>query len=100
MRGSRLVGIDSIRKLTTPGSVRTVREQEESRRRKKREVKEVKEAKEEKERQTLPRTFCPEEVSVPLLPSLPKPAPLPFLPCIAHLAQHDRLLRPRRARHV
>jgi hypothetical protein len=38
-----LVGIDSIRKLTTPGSVATVREQEERRRieDKRREAKEV-----------------------------------------------------------
>jgi hypothetical protein len=45
-----LVGIDSIRKLTTPGSVLTVREQDERASRKRREVKEVKEAKEVREK--------------------------------------------------
>src|SRR5580658_7567251 len=100
MRGSKFVGIDSIRKLTTPGSVWTVREQEESRRRKEREGKEAKEVREEKERKTALNAFRLEEVSVPLPPSLPKPPPLPFLPCIAHLAQHYRLLRTRCARNV
>jgi hypothetical protein len=46
------VGIDSIRKLTTPGSVATVREQDVRRRiasRKKREEREVEEVKDAKE---------------------------------------------------
>jgi hypothetical protein len=49
------VGIDSIRKLTTPGSVATLREQEEieSARRSSREVMEVKEAKDKSPRITL-----------------------------------------------
>src|ERR1700687_4732043 len=44
--GSKLVGIDSIRKLTTPGSVWTEGLQEESARTRRREVKETKEVKE------------------------------------------------------
>src|ERR1700680_1462325 len=56
--GSRLVGMDSIRKLTTPGSVAMVREQEErrkieERRREVKEAKEVKDAEEVKEPSTV-----------------------------------------------
>src|SRR3981189_3381275 len=52
IRGSRLVGIDSITKLTTPGSVATVRAQEERKRSEdsRREVKDIKEVKDLAER--------------------------------------------------
>src|ERR1019366_1648723 len=86
IRGSRFVGIDSMRKLTTPGSVATEREQEESARSamSSREAKEIEEAKEVKEVKEIKdkaplilrlARWC--EVSVPPLPSLPKPHLLP-----------------------
>src|SRR6202521_3302308 len=101
IRGSKFVGIDSTRKLTTPGSVLTVREQDESESRRRREVKDVKEAKEVKEKTPHPE-LRPRlsEGCVPLLPLNPKPPLLPPLTCIAHLTQHDCLFRSRRARHV
>jgi hypothetical protein len=51
IRGSKFVGIDSIRKLTTPGSVPALREQEESEsaRRSSRKGKDLKEVEEIKE---------------------------------------------------
>jgi hypothetical protein len=63
-----LVGIDSIRKLTTPGSVETDRVQEESARR--REIKEIKEAKDVKEK-ALRGTPLEVGRSAPLLPPPP-----------------------------
>lgn len=112
IRGSKLVGIDSIRKLTAPGSVVTVREQDEiaSARKSRREVKKIEEAKEvrevkevkEKARPIMPRPRLG-AVSDPPLLSLPKPPLFPLLPlltCIAHLAEHDRLPRPSCPRHI
>src|SRR5579864_8180884 len=104
IRGSKFVGIDSIRKLTTPGSVATLRKQEEieSAKRSKREAKEVEEVKEVKEAKdkstciTLRRCG----ISVPPPPLLPKLPLRLFLTCITHLAQHDGLLRSGRPRHV
>src|SRR5579864_6403375 len=95
--GSKFVGIDSIRKLTTPGSVATVREQDESESERRREVKDVREAKEAKEAKEVkphpePRPRLDED-SVHLFSPLPKPPLLPPLSCIAHLAQHDRFVR-------
>ena len=58
IRGSKLVGIVSIKKLTTPGSVLKVREQEESKNAtEKMKVKDIKEALETKE--TILRAIIP-----------------------------------------
>src|ERR1019366_7313065 len=101
--------MDSIRKLTTPGSVATERVQEESRKtERRREVKEIKEAKEVKEvEEKTPRATLrfgsasdPLLPLLPPLPLLPRPPPLPFSPCITHLAKHGRLLRSGSSRHV
>src|SRR4029077_5675555 len=94
----RLVGIDSIRKLTTPGSVLTLREHEASASGSRREVKKIKESNEAKEK-TPPvkpsQHLC--GVSVPLLPSLPL---LPFLSRIAYLAENERFLRSCGVRYI
>src|SRR5690242_20344802 len=81
IRGSRLVGMDSIRKFTTPGSVGTERVQEQSE--KKREAKGIKDIKEMNEE---PRRG-PRSDERPCNPFLPS------LPCITHLAQHHSLPR-------
>src|SRR5579864_2408241 len=97
IRGSKFVGMDSIRKLTTPGSVGTERVQEQSE--KKREAKETKDIKEMKEKPR--RGARSDERGCNPLPPSPPPRPLlPFLPCIAHLAQHYSLPRSRSPWHI
>src|SRR5579864_4112338 len=86
IRGSRFVGMDSIRKLTTPGSVGTERVQEESEKR--REAKEMKEKPPRGAR--IDVRGCG-----PLRPSPPPHPVLPFSPRITHLTQHHGLPRSR-----
>src|SRR5258705_9414610 len=99
IRGSRFVGIDSIKKLTTPGSVGAERVQEESTRTRRREVKEIKEIKEVKENPRRSARIDAQD-SDPPLPLPPAHPLLPLLPCITHLAQHHGLLRSGRSRHI
>src|ERR1700738_496456 len=85
LRGSRFVGIDSIKKLTTPGSVGTERVQEDSARTRIREVNEIEDSKEVKEK-TARSIRRKVENSGPLFPRLPFLPPFPFFsPCITHL---------------